>query len=159
MATNALRTYCARSGTSATNTTAVSCVAATAKSVISVLGAATDTLGLIRVSVSFDSITATAVPALVEIGITTTLGTVTSLAPAQLSGSPLASSVTAGYNASAEPTYNRIIDSFYCPVFNGFYRDWLPLGFEPSCAVSQGFAIRVTAPATVNCLASLVFAE
>jgi hypothetical protein len=159
MSTTALRTYVARSGTSATNTTAVALAAATAKSVVGVIGAASDTLNLLRISVSFDSVTSSAVPALVEVGVITALGTTTAFTPVQVTGVVLASSATAGYNATVEPTYNRIIDSFYCPVFNGFYREWSPLGLEPNGVVSQGFAIRVTAPAIVNCLASLYYGE
>lgn len=159
MATNALRTYVARSGTSATNTTAVSLSAATAKSVVAVLGASSDTIGLIRVKVSFASATATDAPAICEVGIITALGTTTSFTPVQQSGSPVASSATAGYNATVEPTYTRVIDSFYVPVFNGSYGEWEPLGFEPAAAVSQGFAIRVTSPAAATCLASILYGE
>jgi hypothetical protein len=159
MATNALRTYVARSGTSATNTTAVSLTAATAKSVVSVLGAATDSLALIRVKISFASATATDAPAIVEVGITTALGTVTSFTPVQWSGTSLASTASAGYNATVEPTYSRIIDSFYVPVYMGSYAEWVPLGFEPQVAASNGFAIRVTSPAASSCLASVLYGE
>lgn len=159
MARNSERLYVVRSGTSATNTTAVSLSAATAKSVVAVLGAATDTLSLVRFSVSFNSVTATDVPALVEIGIISALGTTTAFTPTQVTGSPVASTATAGYNATVEPTFSRIIDSFYCPVNNGLVRDWTPLGEEALAAVSQGFAIRVTSPSAVSCLASILYAE
>jgi hypothetical protein len=96
---------------------------------------------------------------LVEVGIITAAGTNTSYTPAQITGSPLASSATAGYNSSAEPTYNRILWSKYVPVFMGTYTEWIPLGEEPLAAISQGFGLRVTAPAIVNCFASLTYAE
>lgn len=159
MARNSERLYTARSGSSATNTTAVAMVAATAKTVVQVIGSSTDTLSLVRIRVSFDGVTATAIPALVEVGIITAAGTSTAFTPVQVTGSPLASSSTAGYNSSAEPTYNRIIDSFYAPVTMGHFTDWTPLGEEALAAISQGFGIRVTAPATVNCLASILYAE
>lgn len=159
MARNSERLYVVRSGTSATNTTAVSLSAATAKSVVAVLGASTDTLALVRFRVSFNSVTATDVPALIEVGVITALGTVTSFTPSQVTGSPVASTATAGYNATVEPTFSRIIDSFYAPVNNGHFTDWTPLGEEVLAAVSQGFAIRVTSPSAVSCLASILYAE
>lgn len=159
MARNSERLYTARSGSSATNTTTVAMVAATAKTVVQVFGTANTTLSLVRVKVSFDGVTASAVPALVEWGIITAAGTSTAFTPVQNTGSPFASPAAGGYNSSAEPTYTRIIDSAYVPVFMGTYVEWYPLGEEPLCAVSQGFGIRVTAPATVNCLASIIYAE
>jgi hypothetical protein len=159
MARNSERLYVARSGSSATNTTAVALVAATAKSVAGVLGSSTDTISLVRVKLSFDGVTPTAVPAIVEIGIISALGTMSSFTPGQLTGRVLASSCTAGYNATVEPTFVRLIDSFYAPVLMGNLTEWVPLGEEAVCDPSQGFAVRVTAPAVVNCLPSLYYAE
>lgn len=159
MASTALRTYVARSGSSATNSTTVAMVAATAKSVVAVLGSSADSINLLRVKVSFDGVTPTAIPALVEIGVISALGTVTSFTPVQHSGVVLASAASAGYNATVEPTYVRIIDTFYVPVYMGLYEAWVPLGEEAIAIASQGFAIRVTAPATVNCHASVMYGE
>jgi hypothetical protein len=160
MARNSDRLYVVRSGTSATNTTAVAMAAATAKTVVGVFGTSGTTPSLVRVKLSFDGVTTTAIPCVVEIGITTAAGTVgTAFTPVQLSGQALASPCAAGYNYSAEPTYTRILDSFYVPVLMGGFFEWSPLGDEPVCAVSQGFAVRVTAPAVVNCLASLTYCE
>ena len=160
MASTSERLYVVRSGTSATNSTAVALVAATAKTVIRVLGSATDTICLKRVRVSFASVTATDVPALVEVGITSTAGTVgTAFTPVQIVGSTLASSCTAGYNASAEPTYNRIFESLYVPVNNGLVEWFYPLGEEPQCDISQGFGIRITAPQAQSVFATLVYSE
>jgi hypothetical protein len=159
MASTNERLYVVRSGTSATNSTTVALVAATAKTVISVLGSATDTICLKRVRISFASVTATDVPALVEIGITSSAGTVTAFTPVQIVGSTLASSATAGYNASAEPTYNRIFESLYVPVNNGLVDWFYPLGEEPQCDISQGLGIRITAPQAQNVYATLVYSE
>jgi hypothetical protein len=134
MASSPERTYVVRSGSSATNTTAVSLTAATAKSVIAVLGGASDTLGLRRVKVSFPSVTATDAPATVELGIITALATV-------------------------EPTYTRIVDSVYVPVQQGLVEWWYPLGDELQADPSQGFALRVTSPSATSCLASLLYSE
>jgi hypothetical protein len=53
VARNSERLYVARSGSSATNSTTVAMVAATAKTVVQVLGSSTDTLSLVRIEVSF----------------------------------------------------------------------------------------------------------
>jgi hypothetical protein len=159
MASSPERTYVVRSGSSATNTTAVSLTAATAKSVIAVLGGASDTLGLRRVKVSFPSVTATDAPATVEVGIITALGTTTAFTPVQHSGRILASSATAGYNATVEPTYTRIVDSVYVPVQQGLVEWWYPLGDELQADPSQGFGLRVTSPSATSCLASLLYSE
>lgn len=158
MASSPERLYVVRSGTSATNSTPVS-VGTTAKTVLSILGTANDTLGLKRVVVSFPSVTATDAPATVELGIISTLGTVTAFTPVQHNGRILASSASAGYNATVEPTYQRVLDTRYVPLQQGVVEWWLPLGEEIQADVSQGFGLRVTAPVTVNCYASLLYAE
>lgn len=159
MAATSERTYSVRSGTSATNTTAVALSAATAKTTVAVLGSANDTLALRRVTVSFSSVTSTDVPATVEIGIITAIGTVTAFTPVQVTGRVLASSASAGYNATVEPTYNRILNSFYVPVQQGLFETWWPLGDEALADVSQGFGIRITSPSAVNALCSILYAE
>lgn len=159
MSSTSQRLYVVRSGTSATNSTAVATVAATAKTIVGVLGTANDTLGLKRVRISFASVTATDVPALVEVGIITAAGTSTAFTPVQITGSTLASSATAGYNHSAEPTYNRIFESTHVPVNNGMFEWWYPLGEEPQCDPSQGLAIRVTSPQAQSVFASILYVE
>lgn len=160
MASQSERLYVVRSGAAANTSVAVALAAATAKTVIGVIGSSTDTLCLKGVSISFDSVTGTAVPAVVEVGIITAAGTVgTAFTPVQVTGSPLASSSSAGYNHSAEPTYNRIFDTRYVPVNNGTIEWYYPLGEEPLAAISQGFAVRITSPSAVNCLPRLTFSE
>lgn len=159
MASTSGRLYVVRSGSSATNSTAVSLSAATTKTVLTVLGTSADTIALKRVRVSFSSVTATDVPALVEVGIITATGTNTSFTPVQIVGSTLASSATAGYNNSVEATYNRIFESTYVPVNNGVMEWWYPLGEEPQCDPSQGLALRVTSPQAQSVYASLIYSE
>lgn len=159
MASTSGRLYVVRSGSSATNSTAVSLAAATAKTVVGVLGTANDTIALKRVRISFPSVTATDVPALVEVGIITAAGTSTAFTPVQMSGSTLASSASAGYNHTVEPTYNRIFESTYVPVNNGLMEWWYPLGEEPQCDASQGLAIRITSPSATTVYASLLYSE
>lgn len=153
------RIYVAKAG-SATASTPVALTAGTAKSVVGVLGASTDTPVVVEIGISFDSVTSSAVPALVELGRITALGTMTAFTPVQTKGISLASSCSAGYNATAEPTYNAVLRSWYVPVFNGLWSIQFPLGREPSVlAVSQGFALRVNAPAAVNCHPYIEYSE
>lgn len=159
MASTSGRLYIVRSGTSATNSTAVAVSAATAKTVVGILGSAADTIALKRIRVSFASVTATDVPALVEVGIITAAGTSTAFTPVQVAGSTLASSAAAGYNHTVEPTYNRVFESTHVPVNNGFAEWWYPLGEEPQCDPSQGLAIRVTSPQAQSVLASILYSE
>jgi hypothetical protein len=160
MANTSNRTYVVRSGAAANTSVAVALVAATAKTVVGVFGTSGTTIALYRWRVSFASVTATDVPALVEVGITTAAGTVgTSYTPAQVTGSTLASACAAGYNYSGEPTYNRILESLYVPVNNGVFEYTYSLGFEPQCDPSQGLAIRITAPQAQNCHANLFYIE
>jgi hypothetical protein len=160
MANTSNRTYLVRSGASATASTPVALVAATAKTVVGVFGTAGTTIALLRWRVSFNSVTSTDAPALVEVGLTTAAGTVgTSFTPAQITGSTMASACAAGYNYSGEPTYNRILESTYVPVNNGLYEYTYALGLEPQCDPSQGLAIRITAPQAQNVYANLFFIE
>ncbi len=154
------RIYVVRSGASATASAAVALVAATTKTVVGVFGTAGTSIALLRCRVSFPSVTASDVAALVEVGITTAAGTVgTAFTPVQTVGHTLGSACSAGYNYSGEPTYNRIFESSYVPVNNGLFEFWYPLGDEPQCDVSQGFALRITSPSAVNCYASLMYCE
>lgn len=160
MASASERIYVVRSGASATGSTAVSVSAATTKTVIAVIGSAADTISLKRFRISFASVTTTDVPALVELGVITAIGTVgTSFTPVQVTGATLASSCTAGYNNSGEPTYNRIFESTHVPVQNGLYECYYPLSEEPQCDPSQGFAVRVTAPQAQSVYSSIWYAE
>ena len=154
------RGYIVRSGTSATNTTGVALVAATAKTVVAILGSSADTVCVEEITVSFASATATDAPATVELGRITALGTMTAFTPVQSYGPTMATSATAGYNATVEPTYSGIGRACYVPVFNGLLILQFPLGREPAAlAGSQGFAIRVTSPVAATCLAQIVYAE
>lgn len=155
----AARGYVARSGSSATNTAPVALAAATAKTVVAVLGASSDTLNVDEIGVSFDGITSAAVPATVELLEISALGTVTSFTPNQLYGPAQASSASAGYNASVEPTVQAIKAAWFVPVFNGLFVVQYPLGKEPNVAASRGFGLRVTAPAIVNCLPYIYYSE
>lgn len=155
MSNTASRMYAARTAVGA----AVPLAANVAKTVVAMKGSPADTFCLRRWRVSFNSVTATDLPAQVEVGIITTLGTLTAMAPVQMTGSSIASAGSAGTNATVEPTFDRIFEVLYVPVQQGIYEIIFPLGEEPQCDPGQGMAIRVTAPQAANCHASLFYIE
>lgn len=139
--------------------------ATTAKTVLNAVAAANLPIKLKAFTVSFDSATATAVPALVELCQSDqgTTGTVGSTPTAVRKSGPVRTvGFTFGANYSAEPATLSAVWACYVPVFNGTFSYVFPLGDEPDCSVSgttEGLALRVTAPATVNCRASMDIQE
>jgi hypothetical protein len=137
----------------------VALAAATAKTVLAVTSSATCGLDLLKVRVSFDGVTATAVPVLVELCYSTfaTAGTATAATPVQVYGRTVAVGATAAVNYTVEPTVLTVVDQWLLSPNSGtVLYDW-PLGTSPDSAVSQGFALRLTAPAIVNARAAFYF--
>ena len=114
---------------------------------------------LVEFGVSFDGVTASAVPVLVELCTSTqatagTPGTVGTIN--QIRGFP---AVTAGSTVSgqytAEPTALNAVKQWYVPAFMGLFTIQFPLGREPmllgtTSTIMKGLALRVSAPAAVN---------
>lgn len=150
----------ARAGYSATTEGAVALSAATAKSIIGIKSAADFGIDLKKYRIGFDGVTASAVPVLIEIGYctwaTNAPGTnSTSTTVRQDYGRVIAAGVTTGANWTAEPTVITVLDSYLLtPNGGAVLYDW-PLGDTPDSAVSEGFVIRCTAPATVNVRATI----
>ena len=130
--------------------------AATAKTVLTVVAPASFGINLLKIKVSFDGATSTAVPAKVELCSHTaaTAGTSTAVTAQQVAGTTIASGVTAATNFTAEPTVLTPIDTYTVPVYGGTVIEPFTPGQEPNSVVSQGFALRITAPAAVNCTAT-----
>lgn len=135
--------------------------AATAKTVISATAPAQFGVNWYGYEISFDGATSTAVPARIELCTFTaaTAGTSTAVTIVNSGGQRVTTGFTSGTNYTAEPTVLATMDSFYLPVYGGTGIVFFPQGKEPDSAVSQGFAIRVTAPAGVNCIASMWFSR
>lgn len=139
---------------------AIALSAATAKSILGAKAHANSGLQLKEFEVAFDGVTASAVPALVEIGYCT-FGTngpgtnSTSVTPLQSYGRVLAAGFSAGKTWTAEPTTITVLKEFLLPADKGIIAYQWPLGREPDCALGEGFVIRCTAPATVNVRASM----
>lgn len=139
---------------------AVALTAATAKTVLNVIAPAQFGIDLKKFRVAFDGVTATAVPVLVELCISTqaTAGTSTAGTVTQIYGRSITAGFTSAYNYTAEPTALTVIEQI--PLLDpnkGLVMYDYPLGDSPDTAVSNGFAIRCTAPAAVNVRAVMQF--
>lgn len=139
---------------------AIALAAATAKTILGAKAHANSGLLLQRVKIGFDGVTASAVPVLVEIcyctWATQSPGTAsTSVTPAQKMGRTLTAGFTAGKTWTTEPTALTVLDEALIPAFMGALWYDIPLGDEYDCALAEGFAIRLTAPAIVNARASM----
>ena len=115
-------------------------------------------LALVEFALSMDGVTATAVPALVEIVSSTQAGAGTSVVTptiTQIRGrSTSGSAPTGGGNYSAEPTTLVSLKRWYVPQFMGGITYQFPLGREIECDSSagtlKGLGIRINVSANVN---------
>lgn len=140
--------YTARSGSLALS-------AATARTVCRVASTSAIGFELIEMGVTFDGVSATAVPVLVELLTDSNVsgGTAASITLAQIRGVAVAATITAA-SYSVEPTYTSavVLKEWLVPPTSGLVLQF-PLGREPEGepgAAHQSCALRVTAPATVN---------
>lgn len=144
---------------------AVALSAATAKTAMFVLAPAGHGMDLKKFRIGFDGVTASAVPVFWEVNYLTgatnsTPGTGNTTATSsiqQTSGRAIANSFVAGYNCSSEPTVQTNVDADLLTPNGGLLVYDFPLGDTPDAAVSQGFCIRLTAPAAVNVRVSMFF--
>jgi len=142
---------------------AVALVAATPKTVLAVIAPAQFGVNLTRYEIGFDGVTASAVPVLVEICYSTfatnsTPGTNNTTATVnQTAGRIITAGFTGFYASTVEPTVLTPLDSFTITPNGGtVIRDYN--GVQPDSAVSNGFAIRLTAPgSTPNVRATMFF--
>jgi hypothetical protein len=147
----------AKTGYSATTTATVALVAATAKSVLSVIAPAQFGVDLTKFRIGFDGVSASAVPVLVELVLFTTDGTGTAGTVNQVYGTTITPGFTTKYNYSVEPTTATIVDHWTMTPNSGTVLYDFPLGTSPNTAVSQLFTLRCTAPAAVNAQATMWF--
>lgn len=132
-----------------------------AKTVLNIIAGANQPIQILEWGVSFDGVTATAVPATVNLCQSTqaTAGTGGGSPPAvvQVTGRAVTAQFTVAHNFTAEPTALTVIEQVYVPQFMGVYVKQYPLGQEPETDLSGGtikaLAIRVNVSANVNCLA------
>lgn len=132
-------------------------VAATAKTALNVIAGANDGPVITELSVTFDGVSASAVPVLVELCSSTqgAAGTSTAFTPLQIRGGDVrTASCTAGVNYTAEPTTLVVLKHWYVPPTSGLIIQH-PLGREVEGLVTaatarKGLVLRLTAPAAVN---------
>lgn len=150
----------AKAGYSLANAAAVALVAATAKTVLSVIAPAQFGIDLKKLRFGTDGVTATAVPILVEICRSTQAGAGTSgtaVTVQQIYGPTITAGFTGGSNFSAEPTVLTVLESWLVdPNKSTVLYDW-PLGDTIDTAVSQALVVRCTAPAAVNVRVTMIF--
>lgn len=145
------------------NSGSTALAAATVKSVLGIRAGAAFGLQLKYYEISFDGVTASAVPVYVEIGYCTfatnstpgTANTNLNSAITQRTGRTLTNGMTAMGAWTSEPTViTTFIDLWLDPNKGAILYDF-PLGDEPDSALNEGFVIRCTAPAAVNIRTSL----
>lgn len=155
-----------------TGSAAISLTGASAKTIMYVNAGSANQPSFTEFSVGFDGVTATAVPALVELVYGTkasnsTPGTgSTSFTPLQIRGWPAQASVQgAANNCSSEPTVLTMIKPYLLTPNGGLLVIQYPLGREPT-GIASGTAasgnqvgVRVTAPAAVNVRGYLEYEE
>lgn len=154
----------AKAGYAASTGAAVALTAATAKSILGIKSHANFGLDLKKYRIGFDGISASAVPVLVELCYATfatnSPGTnSTSVTPVQIYGRAITVGATAArtWTASNEPTVLTVIEEHLLTPNGGLEVYDFPLGDTPDSAVSEGFVIRLNAPAAVNARATMVF--
>lgn len=158
----------ARSEYTVDTSAAVALVAATPKTVLAVYGSANVALDLLEFSISFDGVTASAVPVLWELCLLTAAsnstpgtGNTSETANIRLFGGPgLAANGMSAFSASTtEPTVlTRRKSGLLSPV-GSLLINRFPLSDSPDGPFSQGFALRLNAPAAVNARAEFTFAR
>lgn len=152
----------AKAGYSTSTEGAVALSAATAKSILGVNAPAQFGVDLKKFRVAFDGVTSSAVPVLVELCYSTFATNVpgtssTSTTVDQVYGRAITAGFTAAKNWSGEPTSLTPIDEWLLTPAGGLVIYDFPLGDTPDSAVSNGFVLRLNAPATVNVRATMFF--
>ena len=145
------------------NGAATALTAATAKTIVNVIPSANRIATIVEFGVSFDGVTASAVPVLVELVSSSqgTSGTSTAGTINQIRGRLNTVGATAGVNYTAEPTTLTVIKQWLVTPYGGNLVIQFPLGREPEAdaTTNKGIAIRLTAPAAVNARGYIEFEQ
>jgi hypothetical protein len=139
-----------------TGTVALS--AATARTVIEGSTTANVPSEWIALDISFDGVTATAVPVRVDLCTYTATGTGTGYTAKRLGQAIGTAQSTFKINDTVEPSTPTILLSWLIPPTGGLFYQW-PLGRELFHNVSTVQGIRLTAPAAVNAIVNLTIEE
>jgi hypothetical protein len=145
-----------------TTTAAAGLTAAVAKTVLAVRGGSQFGLRLRKWAIGFDGVTASAVPVVVDLchWSGAVAGTATAATPVQTGGRAIAHGVGgSGQNYTVEPTVLTVIKQILLTPNGGLLIEEFSPDTEPDSDALTGFAIRCTAPATVNARATLEWAR
>ena len=143
-------------------------VATTAKTLLYLKAGSTNPAVISAFGISFDGVTASAVPALVEMCSSTgaTAGTAGSIGTVKMiKGYPSYTPIsTATGQYSAEPGTLTSIAQWHVPAFMGSMVIQWPLGREPTLQITSAtdmlaVSFRVSAPAAVNAVAYIIWEE
>lgn len=135
--------------------------AATAETLVQVIGSASTKSKIVQWSVAFDSVSPTAEPVLVRLARQTTSGTSTGATEVRNDPDDPTALCTSFHSFSAEPTLGEVIEEI--EVYPGgipFVMQY-PMGLEPiiDSDTASRVGIIVTAPAVVNAVATLKWVE
>jgi hypothetical protein len=126
--------------------TAVSLVAGTTKTIVQVVPGTNTPVRVVEIGVSFNGVTTTDVPVLVQLLRQTTAGTSSSLTLIADQESSSKSVVATGLKTfTAEPTTGNILRDWYITPIAGLFVLQFPLGREVDALTSR-IALRCNAP-------------
>lgn len=152
--------YCVKTGNTIT-----ALVAATAKTLVNLISGAGDSPIVAELGISFDGVTASAIPVTVDIGYSTQAGAGTpgaSPTPVLIRGRGT-TTITSGIDYTAEPTALTGVKHWLITPNGGLFVMQSPLGREPqpdlSGGTNKGLFLRANAPANVNARAYLEFED
>ncbi len=138
-------------------------VAATPKTAVSVINAANSLVRTTEISVSFDGVTATAIPVRVELCSSTqaAAGTPgTSPTPTQIHGATRTVQAGGAEDYSVEPTVISVLKTWFMRADGGIFILQNPLGRETEQPVTaDAILLRLEAAAAVNARAYIEFEE
>lgn len=141
----------AKAGYVAATLTNVALVASTVKTILFVTAPATFGCDLKKIRVSFDGVTATNPPVLIELMTNTAAtnstpgtGNTTIGTPPQVYGRAITAGFVGGYACTSEPTVLAAVDYWFVDPNKGLVIYDFPLGDTPDNDVSRGFALRCT---------------
>jgi 2-methylaconitate cis-trans-isomerase PrpF len=139
-------------------TGSIGLTAATAKTMIELATTANVPVEWIAADITFDGVTASAVPVRVDFCTYAATGTGTAATNRRLGQAVGTSQTTSKINDTVEPTTPTILFSWFIPPTSGVQYIW-PLGRELFQNVSTIQGIRLTAAAAVNAIVNLTFEE
>lgn len=130
------------------------------KTILQLVAAANHRVVVREIRASFKGVSASATPVLVEVLRQTTAGTMSALSPVKLnSADDETLQTTAQHTATAEPTAGDVVLAAEVHPQGGLFAWVAPFGGELVVPGGERLGLRVTAGATVNCIAMMSVEE